>query len=189
MDEAFRYLLSHNTCTEASYNYTMGMPGTGGQSGVCAESSCQVGIPKGDIKGYYDVPVDNTSALMEAVAKQPVSVAIEADQRSFQMYGGGVLAKTCGSKLDHGVLLVGYGTSEDGVDFWKVKNSWGPTWGEEGFVRIERGLPGDGQCGIKARASYPKVSSSSHMPSLGPALSTTLAPASPPRSLPNTVIV
>jgi len=95
-------------------------------------------------------------ALMDAVAQQPVSVAIEADQMAFQMYQGGVLSGNCGSKLDHGVLVVGYGT-ESGKDYWLVKNSWGPTWGEKGFIKILRGKAGPGECGIKMIPSYPVV--------------------------------
>merc|ERR1719316_475110 len=103
MDSAFSYLKEHDACLESSYPYKE-------EAGpMCKEDTCTVGIPKGDITGYYDVPVDDMNALMEAVAQQPVSVAIEADQTSFQTYGGGVLTKTCGNKLDHGVLAVGYG--------------------------------------------------------------------------------
>eukprot|EP00439_Symbiodinium_sp_Y106_P080379 s725_g19.t1 len=122
-----------------------------------------------------DVKVDDEQALMDAVSKQPVSVAIEADQMAFQMYKSlalqaatdrrlkhlpaclpgcltrsGVLTKTCGTKLDHGVLVVGYGT-EDGKDYWLVKNSWGSTWGMEGFVKLERGKPGPGERLLRQR--------------------------------------
>merc|ERR1719389_863685 len=96
------------------------------------------------------------NALMDAVSKQPVSIAIEADQMSFQMYSGGVLSGACGSNLDHGVLLVGYGT-ENGKDYWLMKNSWGTSWGEQGFGKLLRGKPGAGECGIKMQPSFPVV--------------------------------
>ncbi|CAJ1408233.1 unnamed protein product [Effrenium voratum] len=99
---------------------------------------------------------EDMDALMEAVSQQPVSVAIEADQTAFQLYKGGILTQECGKKLDHGVLLVGYGT-ENGVDYWKVKNSWGANWGENGYIRMKRGVPKDGECGIKDQPSYPVV--------------------------------
>merc|ERR1712023_323831 len=89
----------------------------------------------------------------------------------------------CGNKLDHGVLLVGYGTDK-GVDYWKVKNSWGPSWGEEGYVRIERGLTGDGQCGIKAGASYPNVTPNGPVPTPSPTPMPTPAPAPVPTPSP-----
>ena len=76
--------------------------------------------------------------MRQAAANQPVSVAIEADQREFQLYQGGVFDAPCGTALDHGVLVTGYGTDEDGQDFWIVKNSWGPLWGDQGFIKLAR---------------------------------------------------
>jgi len=117
------------------------------------------GHPQGDVTGYKDVARDNEQALMEAVEKQPVSIAVEADKSAFQLYSGGVLSSTCGSNLDHGVLLVGYGT-ENGQDYWKVKNSWGTSFGEDGYIRLKRGKGGAGECGLlSGPPSFPVVSS------------------------------
>lgn len=116
------------------------------------------------IDGFADVPPEDESALEKAVAMQPVSVAIEADHRSFQLYAGGVFAsKDCGTQLDHGVLVVGYGfdaTAKTHKHFWKIKNSWGPRWGEEGFIRIAKGGMGkSGQCGVAMQPVYPTKTS------------------------------
>jgi C1A family cysteine protease len=153
MDGAFTYAEANAICTEDSYKYS-------GVASSCKASNCTVGIPKGAVKGFKDVPSRDLNALMEAVAQQPVSVAIEADQMAFQLYQHGILGKQCGSKLDHGVLLVGYGT-ENGTDYWKVKNSWGPGFGENGYIRLQRGVTLDGECGIKLGASYPVVQAAS----------------------------
>ncbi|THU44940.1 hypothetical protein C4D60_Mb02t12670 [Musa balbisiana] len=108
------------------------------------------------IDGYEDVPVNDEDALLRAVANQPVSAAIEASGRDFQFYSEGVFTGSCGTELDHGVAIVGYGTSKDGMKYWIVKNSWGPEWGEEGSVRMQRGISAcEGLCGIAMEASYP----------------------------------
>ncbi|PRQ29154.1 putative fruit bromelain [Rosa chinensis] len=68
----------------------------------------------------------------------------------------GVFTGTCGTNLDHGVAVVGYGTSSDGTKYWLVKNSWGTGWGESGYVRMQRDVPAmEGLCGIAMNASYP----------------------------------
>ena len=112
------------------------------------------------IDGFKDVPTNDEDSLMKAVSQQPVSVAIEADHQSFQLYAGGVYsAKDCGTELDHGVLLVGYGvdpSSKKHKHFWKIKNSWGEAWGEDGYIRIAKGGNGlEGQCGVAMQPSYP----------------------------------
>jgi len=119
------------------------------------------------IDGFNDVPSNDESALKKAVSQQPVSVAIEADQRSFQLYAGGVYhAKDCGTQLDHGVLVVGYGIDHNSSNviipgatkkFWKIKNSWSEQWGEGGYIRIARDVESpSGMCGVAEMASYPE---------------------------------
>jgi C1A family cysteine protease len=106
-----------------------------------------------------DVPANNQVALKEAVARGPVSIAIEADTRVFQMYSGGVITgSACGTNLDHGVLIVGYG-EENGIKYWLVKNSWSNTWGDQGYIKIERSDSENdpGVCGIAMQPSFPIV--------------------------------
>jgi len=153
MDSAFKYAQQTAMCTESSYPYR-------GVDGTCHASGCITGIPRGDVTGYRDVSTDSAHALMSAVAQQPVSIAIEADKPVFQHYSGGVLSGMCGANLDHGVLVVGYGTDPSGGDYWKVKNSWGKTWGINGYVLLKRGKHGAGECGILKQPSYPVVSAS-----------------------------
>jgi C1A family cysteine protease len=103
-------------------------------------------------------PNDQIS-LKGAVAQQPVSIAIEADTKYFQSYSSGVLTSTsCGQNLDHGVLIVGYGT-ENGIKYWLVKNSWSTSWGDQGYVKIARSESTNdaGICGISMQPSFPSV--------------------------------
>jgi len=148
MDYAFEYIIKNGgICSEASYPYT-------GTDGKCKSSSC---TSAATITGYSDIPTNNDNALQTAAAQQPVSVAIEADQNCFQFYSSGVLnCPTCGTNLDHGVLVVGYGTSGS-TPYYLVKNSWGTSWGEQGYVQMLRGSSAgtSGECGILLAASYP----------------------------------
>jgi len=137
MDNAFKYVEAHGLCTEASYPYT-------GKNGVC--KSCTA-VAK--ITSYHDITKGNENSLGAAVDAGVVSVAIEADQQAFQLYKSGVFSAACGTNLDHGVLVVGYGTSS-GTDYWKVKNSWGTSWGEAGYILMIRNKD---ECGIALQAS------------------------------------
>lgn len=93
--------------------------------------------------------------MRTALNKQPVSIAIEADKEIFQLYHTGVITSpSCGTRLDHGVLAVGYG-NESGTDYFLVKNSWGASWGDEGYVK----LGADNICGMLQQASYPETTS------------------------------
>jgi len=146
MDYAFQYIIANGgLCSEEAYPYT-------GADGTCTSTSCQ---SVSSITSYQDVSQDSEAALMAAVAQQPVSVAIEADQSGFQFYSSGVFNGACGTALDHGVLAVGYGT-EGGSDYWKVKNSWGASWGMQGYILLSKGIQQPyGQCGIAMEPSYP----------------------------------
>jgi len=125
MMNAFNWVQKNGICSESAYPYTSG----GGVTGSC-KKGCS---PVMTITGHTDVPSRNEAALQQAVSQQPVSVAIEADKSAFQLYSGGILDNSaCGTNLDHGVLVVGYGT--EGEDYWKVKNSWGTSWGEKGYI-------------------------------------------------------
>ena len=110
------------------------------------------------ISNYSDVISSNEKALKRAVAQQPVSVAIQANTQSFQHYAGGIYSDiNCGTQLDHGVLVVGYGTELlKGIDYWIVKNSWGESWGDNGYIKILRNFNDSrGLCGIAMQPSFP----------------------------------
>ena len=147
MDGAFQYAINNGMCEESDYKYTA-------KNGECHDCEAVV-----QISSCEDVPANNQQKLKEAVSLGPVSVAIEADTRTFQLYTGGVLtSSSCGTNLDHGVLVVGYG-KEGSTQYWLVKNSWGTSWGEEGYVKIERSdsTNDPGICGIAMQPSFPVV--------------------------------
>jgi len=102
------------------------------------------------INDCQEVIANSTKALQSAVAAQPVSIGVEADTLVFQFYRKGILNSTrCGQDLDHGILLTGYGADDDGNNFWECKNSWGPSWGDQGYLKIQRDNEVQGGiCGI-----------------------------------------
>jgi len=111
-------------------------------------------IPKGAVAAFKYV--NGSDALMDAVAQQPVAIQVDANKTIFQHYKSGVIQGAgCGTDLDHIVLAVGYGTTSDGIKYWKVKNSWTKDWGEHGYVRIARGAD---ECGVlDGPPSYPII--------------------------------
>lgn len=149
MDQAFQYIKENGGIdTEESYPYEA-------KEAECHYNKTYKGAT--DI-GYVDVESGDEDALKEAVATVgPISAAIDAGTYQFRFYHSGVFSdKDCSSeRLDHGVLVVGYGISENGMDFWEVKNSWGKSWGNEGYIRMSRN--NDNNCGIATQTSYPIV--------------------------------
>jgi len=157
MDGGFKYVIQNGQCLLSDYPYTSGVSSISisyEKEGVCQKCSSVVSM-----SSCSDVKSNDQISLKVAVAQQPVAIAIEADTRYFQSYSSGVLdAATCGTNLDHGVLIVGYGT-ENGEDYWLVKNSWSTTWGEQGYVKILRSdsTNDPGICGIAMEPSFPSV--------------------------------
>ncbi|XP_020191989.1 vignain-like [Aegilops tauschii subsp. strangulata] len=149
---AFKYIKENGGITsDANYPYVAF------EQGRCL-------VPKKNpiitIDGFKRVPPNYELALMQAVASQPVVVVV--DPNGFRRYGGGVFVGPCGTNLTHEMIVVGYGTTDEHdlkrrVDYWIIKNSWGAKWGEDGYIRMARGVSGltEGLCGILMEASYP----------------------------------
>jgi len=148
MDRAFSYIKQNGGIdTEKSYPYK-------GVDGKCRFSKSNVGAK---VTGFKDIPSEDENALRQAVQTVgPISVAIWADFPGFRFYKSGVLVTDdCpDGALDHGVLAVGYGTLGK-QDYWLVKNSWGASWGNKGYILMARNH--DNMCGIASKSSYPLV--------------------------------
>merc|ERR1712146_34819 len=117
------YYKSHGACTTASYAYTA----TGGS---CRDSSCSVAIPAGTVMGYNEVSA-NANALKSQLMNGPLKVSVYAES-TFQSYSSGISSGgSCKGSTNHAVMAVGYGSG-----YFKIRNSWGSSWGEEGHIRV-----------------------------------------------------
>ncbi|XP_038896226.1 vignain-like [Benincasa hispida] len=148
-DSAFEFMMENNGITiEENYPYYA-------ENRYCL---AQKGNKRVTIDGYENVPPNNENALKKAVAHQPVAVSIAASGRRFRYYSEGMFTENdyCGDRIDHTVVVVGYGTEEDGTDYWIIKNSWGTNWGLEGYMKMQRGAQQpEGVCGLAMNPSYP----------------------------------
>jgi len=148
MDDAFQYIIANKGIDkESCYPYTA-------QDGNCNYSTSCIGAT---LTSYKDITQGSEADLQAASATiGPISVAINAGLSSFQFYNGGVYSDpSCSgapNDLDHGVLVVGYGTLS-GTAMWIVKNSWGASWGVNGYIMMARNA--NNMCGIATSASYP----------------------------------
>jgi len=135
---AFNYTETAGMTTEADYPYR-------GVTGTCSPTKIK---PVAKNTGYVVLEKNNYTALASAVANVgPVAISVAAGGFGWQLYGGGVFTGNCGYVMDHGVQLVGYG-SDKGTDYWIIRNSWGKSWGEKGFMRIQRFGEGKEPCGM-----------------------------------------
>jgi C1A family cysteine protease len=146
-DQAMDYLRDKGVMSEKDYPY------------VAYDQNCAYDASKltpAKPTGHTMVAANSASALKTAISTGPVSVAIEADTFVFQFYSGGILnSASCGTDLDHAVVAVGYGVDPVKGEFYIVRNSWGASWGEKGYVRIAGGKDGAGICGIQSDCAYP----------------------------------
>ena len=145
---AFKYLESNKQNLESDYPYV----------NLDFLRYCHTDMPKGvvGVKNYTNVPAGSVSQLKAAIDKQPVSITLDANSDVFQSYSSGILdSPKCGTELDHAVMAVGYGT-EDGKDFYIVRNSWGTQWGDKGYIKIAA-VDGKGICGIQQVSLYPET--------------------------------
>lgn len=147
MDYTYQFVVdNHGIDTEEDYPFQM-------KDKSCDKQKLKRHVVT--IDGYKDVPSNNEKQLLKAVATQPVSVGICGSERAFQLYSKGIFTGPCSTALDHAVLIVGYG-SENEVDYWIIKNSWGKSWGMNGYMHMQRNSGNSaGVCGINTLASYP----------------------------------
>jgi C1A family cysteine protease len=146
-----KYVQEHGQVLEAEYPYTSGH----GQTGSCLSS--KTSNPSVYVSTYTNVQANSASQLMAAISQGPVSVTVEADKMAFQGYTGGILnSAACGTNLDHAITAVGYG-NKDGQNYYIVRNSWGPTWGDQGYIMIAAVEGTAGICGIQQQSVYPTM--------------------------------
>ncbi len=143
------YVAANGQVTESEYPYTSGH----GDSGTCL----QKGSPAVYVSNVNTVQRYSASQLMSAIATGPVSVTVEADTSVFQGYTGGILnSAACGTSLDHAITAVGYG-NQNGQNYYIVRNSWGASWGDAGYIMIAAVEGTAGICGIQQTSVWPNM--------------------------------
>ncbi|XP_037536777.1 procathepsin L-like [Nematolebias whitei] len=150
MNNAFKYVMNNGGLdSEAYYPYV----GTVRNAGPCRYSPMYNAI---QVNGIVNILSGNESELMNAVATVgPISVAFDASHDSFRFYSSGIYYEpSCVTRPTHAGLAVGY-VSLPPVNYWIVKNSWGTSWGEEGYIRMSKDRGNN--CGIASYPSYPLV--------------------------------
>ncbi|EQC26019.1 hypothetical protein SDRG_16121 [Saprolegnia diclina VS20] len=147
-DKAINWIASRGQCLTKDYPYTSGSSGANGTcKKTCVAQKLSIGAA---------VEIVGEGPLTTALNTQPVTVAVEAGNDVWQYYSGGVVTACPGAQSDHAVIAVGYGTSS-GTTYFKIRNSWGASWGEAGYIRLQRGVGGKGMCNVAEMPAYPKI--------------------------------
>lgn len=147
MDNAFKWVNQNGgIVAEETYPYTSGS----GTTGTCQTDKETPIVAK--FSSIKDIKSNEDQMAAFVGASGPLSIAVDAS-KGWQTYKSGIMTTCTGTKLDHGVLIVGYG-SDSGQDYWIVKNSWNTHWGEDGYIRLARG---SNQCGLTSVPSSIQV--------------------------------
>ncbi|EQC31301.1 hypothetical protein SDRG_10904 [Saprolegnia diclina VS20] len=146
-NKALDYIAQTGLCTEAAFPYASGSTSQNGVCKTCTKTKARVGKA---------VNIKGEGALQTALDKQPVTVVVEAGNNVWRNYKSGVVQSCPGAQSDHAVIAVGYG-STNGVNHFKIKNSWGTSWGEAGYIYLKRGVAGKGMCNVAEAPTYPKM--------------------------------
>nr|AIG56272.1 secreted protein [Achlya hypogyna] len=177
--KALDYIRETGVCTSSDYPYQSGQSK---QDGQCKQSCNKKKLQIGET-----VEIQGESALQSALDHQAVQVVVEAGNNVWKNYKSGVIRQCPGAQSDHAVLAVGYGT-KDGIQHFKIKNSWGTGWGEGGYMYLQRGGGGKGMCNVAEHPSYPKLTKAPHpssdkpMPTSGAPTPTSRGPKPKPSS-------
>jgi C1A family cysteine protease len=146
MTSAFSYAQQQGICTAKSYPYA-----DSSASGYCRAQTCEK-VDWCRVTGSRTLVGEE--AILNTIQQQPVTVAVAAVHvPGWQHYSQGVFSDYCDTHVDHGVLVVGYG-SDQGLDYWVLKNDWGPSWGENGYMRMVKGR---NECGVGTVVAFPSV--------------------------------
>eukprot|EP00998_Keelungia_sp_KM082_P005717 NODE_2018_length_1157_cov_413.999029_g2001_i0.p2 GENE.NODE_2018_length_1157_cov_413.999029_g2001_i0~~NODE_2018_length_1157_cov_413.999029_g2001_i0.p2 ORF type:complete len:326 (-),score=101.05 NODE_2018_length_1157_cov_413.999029_g2001_i0:105-1082(-) len=138
MDKAIEWVVNNGGIdSESDYPYTSGT----GITGMCKTEKKSKVVAK--FKKVVEVGHSEAQMATYLAANGPVSIGVDAED-GWQTYTGGIMKNCNGRQIDHGVLAVGYG-EEGSTPYWIVKNSWARSWGEEGYIRLEKGT---NQCGL-----------------------------------------